>query len=189
MKLIKVSSFTALTLAATVALTGCTASNTDSSSTSSTATSSAQTSTAASTATKADANNYTSTEDLTVAPKLTINKLGNVSDLLVKDVVVGTGAEVKPTDTVTVQYTGIGAISGKEFDSSWTNGGQPVTFGLNQVIPGWTEGLTGMKVGGRRILVIPASLAYGDQSPTPAIQKGETLVFVVDMISNTAPAK
>ena len=187
MKLIKVSSFAALTLAATVALTGCTASNTESSTASpSTAPS---TSSAVATATKGDSNNYNSTADLTVAPKLTVDKLGNVSDLLIKDVVAGTGAEVKPTDTVTVQYTGIGAISGKEFDSSWTNGGQPVSFQLNQVIPGWTQGLTGMKVGGRRILVIPASLAYGDQSPTPAIGNGESLVFVVDMISNTAPTK
>ena len=74
-------------------------------------------------------------------------------------------------------------MSGKEFDSSWSRGAQPATFPLNQVIPGWTQGLTGMKIGGRRLLVIPASLAYGDQSPTPAIQNGETLVFVVDVMS------
>lgn len=137
----------------------------------------------------ADVNNYIVSGAYGSAPEIEIKQLGNVDKMLVSDVKVGDGATVKSTDTVTVQYTGVGALSGKEFDSSWTRGGQPATFGLNQVIKGWTQGLEGMKVGGRRLLVIPASLAYGDASPTPAIKNGETLVFVVDMISNTAPTK
>lgn len=137
----------------------------------------------------ADINNYVVSGEYGSAPEIEIKKLGNIDKLLTSDIKVGDGATVKSTDTVTVQYTGVGALSGKEFDSSWTRGGQPATFGLNQVIKGWTQGLTGMKVGGRRLLVIPASLAYGDASPTAAIQNGETLVFVVDMISNTPPVK
>lgn len=97
------------------------------------------------------------------------------------DDVVGTGAEVEVTSTVTVHYVGVGQQSGKEFDSSWDRG-QPISFGLNGVIRGWSEGLVGMKEGGRRTLVIPADLAYGDNPPGAGIEPGETLVFVVDLI-------
>lgn len=97
------------------------------------------------------------------------------------DDVVGTGAEVGVTSTVTVHYVGVGQQSGKEFDSSWDRG-QPISFGLNGVIRGWSEGLVGMKEGGRRTLVIPADLAYGDNPPGAGIAPGETLIFVVDLI-------
>jgi peptidylprolyl isomerase len=107
---------------------------------------------------------------------------GNVSALYSRDIVTGKGAAVTAADTVTVQYVGIGAQTKTKFDSSWDRG-QPAQFGLNQVIAGWTQGLVGMKVGGRRLLVIPADLAYGATPPTSAIKPNETLVFVVDLIS------
>lgn len=132
-----------------------------------------------------DINNYIVSGEYGSAPEIEIKKLGNIEKLLVSDIKAGEGATATPADQVTVQYTGVGASSGKEFDSSWSNGGQPITFGLNQVIPGWTQGMDGMKEGGRRLLVIPASLAYGNQPPSPAIQSGETLVFVVDLIKVT----
>lgn len=132
----------------------------------------------------ADAANYTVSSDLSKAPEITVSKdAGNVDKLLVVPIVEGTGATVTASDTITVQYTGIGAISGKEFDSSWSRGATPISFQLNGVIPGWTQGLTGAKVGGRYLLVIPGELAYGDYPPTPDIQPGETLIFVVDIIS------
>ena len=83
---------------------------------------------------------------------------------------------------MTAAYLGVGASTGETFDSSWERG-QPATFPLDQVIPGWSEGLVGMKVGGRRELVIPAEQAYGDQPPAGSgIKPGETLVFVVDLV-------
>lgn len=105
------------------------------------------------------------------------------------DLKVGTGDEVKASDTITVQYVGIACSTGKQFDSSWDNG-QPATFSLSGVIPGWTQGIPGMKVGGQRQLVIPPELAYAD-SPQPGsgIAAGETLIFVIDLVSiGAAPA-
>ncbi len=99
------------------------------------------------------------------------------SDLQVIDEVVGTGAEVVPGDTVTVQYTGVGASTGTVFDSSWSRG-QSISFALDQVIQGWTDGLVGMKVGGRRTLVIPPEMGYGNGGPAP----GDTLVFTIDLV-------
>lgn len=109
--------------------------------------------------------------------------LGNVDQLIVQDIVEGDGAAVQPTDNVTVHYVGIGALSKQQFDASWDSG-MTASFPLNGVILGWQEGLVGMKVGGRRLLVIPGALAYG---PTPPAGSGigpdETLIFVVDLIS------
>ena len=105
------------------------------------------------------------------------------TELVITDDVVGTGAEVVPDATVTVHYAGVGQQSGKEFDTSW--GSDPVTFSLNGVIPGWTQGLVGMKVGGRRTLVIPAELAYGDNPTSPDIAPGETLVFTIDLLGTS----
>ena len=110
-------------------------------------------------------------------PDAPATELGSTDD------VEGTGAEVAPGATVTVHYVGVGQQSGEEFDASWDS--QPVTFALEGVIKGWTEGLVGMKEGGRRTLVIPAELAYGDNPPSPDIAPGETLVFTVDMISTS----
>jgi peptidylprolyl isomerase len=98
------------------------------------------------------------------------------------DVVEGDGAEAKTGDTVSVQYVGVAQSTGKEFDASWDRG-QPFTFklGAGQVIPGWDQGIVGMKEGGRRVLVIPGDLAYGPQGQPPDIGPNETLVFAVDL--------
>jgi len=106
-----------------------------------------------------------------------------VTELIVTDDVEGTGAEVQAGDTITAHYVGVQASDGVEFDSSWSRG-EPATFPLDRVIQGWSEGLVGMKEGGRRTLVIPAEQAYG-QSPPPGsgIQPGATLVFTVDLVS------
>ncbi|MGH2918864.1 MAG: FKBP-type peptidyl-prolyl cis-trans isomerase [Solirubrobacteraceae bacterium] len=103
-------------------------------------------------------------------------------ELLTDDVVVGDGAAAKPGDHVTVQYVGVSFSSGQEFDASW-NRGRPFDFplGAGQVIQGWDYGVTGMKEGGRRTLVIPPSLGYGSRAMGP-IAANETLVFVVDLV-------
>jgi peptidylprolyl isomerase len=107
-----------------------------------------------------------------------------VGQLTYQDLIEGTGPEVAPGATVTAHYVGVGANSGKEFDSSWDRG-EPAQFPLANVIKGWQDGLPGMKVGGRRLLVIPAEQAYGDNPPAGSgIEKGEALVFVVDMVSS-----
>jgi peptidylprolyl isomerase len=97
------------------------------------------------------------------------------------DIAVGTGAEVVATSTVTAHYVGYGAMTGQMFDGSWSNG-SPVEFPLANVITGWQEGLLGMKVGGRRVLVIPSSMGYGSTPPQGSgILSDENLVFVVDL--------
>jgi len=103
--------------------------------------------------------------------------------LVKKDLKVGTGPVAKPGQTVTVHYVGVSALNGRQFDSSWDRG-QPFSFplGQGQVIKGWDEGVAGMKVGGRRELIIPSKLAYGPQGSPPTIGPNETLVFVVDLI-------
>ncbi len=99
------------------------------------------------------------------------------------EVVEGEGAEAKVGDEVTVQYVGVNYKTGKEFDASWDRG-EPFTFtlGSNSVIPGWEQGVEGMKVGGRRELIIPPELAYGEEGSPPVIPGNETLVFVVDLL-------
>jgi peptidylprolyl isomerase len=100
------------------------------------------------------------------------------------DIVRGKGPAAKAGDTVTVHYAGVTFSTGQEFDASW-NRGQPFSLplGAGQVIPGWDEGLVGMKVGGRRMLTIPPEMAYGQQgTPDGSIGPNETLVFVVDML-------
>jgi peptidylprolyl isomerase len=104
-------------------------------------------------------------------------------DLEVTDLVVGDGEEAVAGRTVTVHYVGVSFSSGEEFDASW-NRGTPFRFGLGagQVITGWDRGVQGMRVGGRRRLVIPAHLAYGDRGAGGVIAPGETLIFVVDLL-------
>ena len=104
------------------------------------------------------------------------------SSLVTKDLVVGTGAEAVASSTVVVQYVGADYTNGKVFDSSWQRG-QPATFSLNAVIPGFAQGIEGMKVGGRREIVIPPALGYGVNGSPPAVAGNETLVFVVDLLS------
>jgi peptidylprolyl isomerase len=103
------------------------------------------------------------------------------TELVRTDMVTGTGAEAASGKTVTVKYVGVTYADGKEFDSSW--GKRDLTFqlGSGQVIPGWDNGIAGMKEGGRRQLVIPPELAYGPQGYGP-IPPDATLVFVVDLV-------
>ena len=100
--------------------------------------------------------------------------------LEIKDIIVGTGAEALPTSTMTVHYTLMTWSNGQLIESSW-NSGSPATFPLANVIVGWQQGIPGMKVGGRRLLVIPPDLGYGAQGGGP-IGPNETLIFVVDAI-------
>jgi peptidylprolyl isomerase len=104
------------------------------------------------------------------------------AELQSEDIVEGDGRTARRGDNVTVQYVGVNFSNGAEFDASW-NSGQPFTFtlGSGQVIPGWDEGVAGMKVGGRRQLTIPPDKAYGEQGSPPAIPPNETLVFVIDL--------
>jgi peptidylprolyl isomerase len=105
-------------------------------------------------------------------------------DLLIEDLIVGTGAEAAPGTTVSVHYVGVGVTSGEEFDASWNRGEEFVfPLGAGHVIKGWDQGVNGMKVGGRRRLVIPAHLGYGQQGAGGVIAPGETLIFVVDLLS------
>jgi peptidylprolyl isomerase len=101
--------------------------------------------------------------------------------LVSKDLIVGTGQEAKAGDTVTVNYVGVLFKNGKVFDASWSRH-EPATFSLKEVIPGWTQGIPGMKVGGRRELIIPGPLAYGAKGSPPKIPPNETLVFVIDLL-------
>ena len=101
------------------------------------------------------------------------------AELTTKDVIVGTGAEVLPTSTLTVHYTLMAWSTGKIIESSWS--GQPATFPLAQVVEGWQKGLPGSKVGGRRLLIIPPAMGYGAAGAGP-IGANENLIFTVDII-------
>jgi len=105
------------------------------------------------------------------------------TELEVTDLVEGEGPEAESGDVVSVEYVGVSYSSGEEFDASWDRG-EPFAFqlGAGQVIPGWDEGVAGMRVGGRRQLVIPPDQAYGSAGAPPAIGPDETLVFVVDLV-------
>ena len=105
------------------------------------------------------------------------------SELQGSEVVTGNGAAAKDGDKVTVQYVGQLFANGKEFDTSWKKGRTPFEFTIGQgaVIQGWDQGVPGMKVGGRRVLVIPPDLAYGAAGPPPTIPANAPLVFVVDL--------
>jgi peptidylprolyl isomerase len=106
------------------------------------------------------------------------------AELQITDIWEGDGGEAKPGDVVKVHYVGVAYSTGEEFDASW-NRGDPLPFklGAGQVIAGWDQGIQGMKVGGRRQLIIPPGLAYGDRGAGPVIAPGETLIFVCDLVS------
>lgn len=106
------------------------------------------------------------------------------AELEIKDIWEGDGPVAKAGDTVSVHYVGVAFSTGEEFDASW-NRGTPLRFplGAGRVIAGWDQGVQGMKVGGRRQLIIPAHLAYGDSGAGGAIKPGETLIFVCDLVS------
>ena len=101
--------------------------------------------------------------------------------LVVEDLVVGAGAEAVPGGTVEVHYVGVDYDSGDEFDSSWGRG-QPIACPLQGLIQGWQDGIPGMKVGGRRQLVIPPEQAYGPAGSGHQLS-GKTLIFVIDLLS------
>ncbi|MDA0563769.1 FKBP-type peptidyl-prolyl cis-trans isomerase [Streptomonospora sp. S1-112] len=105
------------------------------------------------------------------------------ADLAVSDLTIGEGPQAGFGATVDVHYVGVAHSTGKEFDASWERG-EPLSFTLGgrQVIEGWEQGVLGMRVGGRRQLVIPPHLAYGDRGAGGVIKPGETLVFVVDLV-------
>ncbi|MEU6091053.1 FKBP-type peptidyl-prolyl cis-trans isomerase [Streptomyces sp. NPDC047085] len=105
------------------------------------------------------------------------------ADLEIKDIWEGDGEVAAAGDFVKVHYVGVAFSTGEEFDASW-NRGTPLDFqlGVGQVIQGWDKGVQGMKVGGRRQLVIPAHLAYGDRGAGGRIAPGETLIFVCDLM-------
>jgi len=105
------------------------------------------------------------------------------TELGINDIVEGTGPAAKAGDTVQVRYVGVFFDTGEEFDASWNGGTQTFDFplGAQMVIPGWDQGVEGMRVGGRRELVIPADLAYAD-SPPPGFPADADLVFVVDLV-------
>jgi peptidylprolyl isomerase len=104
-------------------------------------------------------------------------------ELVITDITVGDGEEAKRGQLVSVHYVGVSHATGAEFDASW-NRGEPFQFPLGggRVIAGWDQGVEGMRVGGRRQLVIPPHLAYGDRGAGGVIKPGETLVFVVDLL-------
>lgn len=120
---------------------------------------------------------------LSTKPVVTPPKGPAPSKLVVKDLVKGTGPEAKLGQSVTVNYVGVLYKGGKEFDSSWKRS-EPSTFSLEQgkLIAGWTQGIPGMRVGGRRELIVPAELAYGKQGQPPTIPPNAPLVFVVDLL-------
>lgn len=102
------------------------------------------------------------------------------AELVSIDIEIGTGDEAKPGDKVDVHYLGVDFESGEEFDSSWSRG-QSVNFPLRSLIAGWQEGIPGMKVGGRRQLVVPPALAYGAAGSGHQLS-GRTLIFVIDLL-------
>ncbi len=130
-----------------------------------------------------EANLGTISADLAKKPKVPKGEGPPPKELQGKDVVEGKGREAKSGDTVEVEYVGVLYKDGKQFDASWDRKGEPFSFtvGQGQVIDGWDQGIPGMKVGGRRALVIPADLAYGATGSPPNIGPDESLIFVVDL--------
>jgi peptidylprolyl isomerase len=102
------------------------------------------------------------------------------TELVIRDIEIGTGAEAQPGSTVDVHYLGVDFESGEEFDSSWSRN-QSIDFPLNNLIKGWQEGIPGMKVGGRRELICPPQLAYGPAGGGHRLS-GRTLTFVIDLL-------
>ena len=122
-------------------------------------------------------------KDLKKKPAIPKPKGDPPSELVIKDIVVGKGKAAKTGSMVTVKYVGVSYATGKQFDSSWDRDMDfPFELGSGGVIPGWDEGVVGMKEGGRRELVIPPDKAYGAEGQPPTIAPNETLVFVIDLV-------
>lgn len=126
--------------------------------------------------------------DVTTKPTVAVPNCAPPTELVSSDIVEGTGGAAAPGDATVVQYLGVAWSTGSTFDNSWDRGA-PFTFdlGAGNVIQGWDKGVVGMKPGGRRLLILPPELAYGDAGAGTDIKPGETLVFVVDLISATPP--
>jgi peptidylprolyl isomerase len=123
------------------------------------------------------------TTDLSKKPQIEVPDTPPPCNLVVGDVVVGTGAAAKDGDHLTMKYVGVTYATGKQFDASWDRGQDfDFTLGAGNVIQGWDQGLVGMKVGGRRQLIIPPALGYGDQAQGADIPANSTLIFVVDLV-------
>ena len=126
-------------------------------------------------------------DNLKKAPKVTSSSASAPPRLECADLVVGKGKAATASSTVQVQYLGALYKNGSEFDSSWSRGGKPISFSLAQVVPGFTQGIGGtgklgpMHVGGRRLMILPASLGYGAQA-NASIPANSALVFVVDLV-------
>jgi peptidylprolyl isomerase len=106
-------------------------------------------------------------------------------ELVIRDIVKGKGPKAKAGDELSMQYVGTSWSTGQQFDASWDRGAQPFAFqlGAGMVIPGWDQGLVGLRKGGRRLLIIPPEMGYGEQgTPDGTIAPNETLVFVVDRV-------
>ena len=118
-------------------------------------------------------------------PEVVVPEGDAPAELTIRDIVVGDGAEAKPGMVLRVHYVGVTFESGREFDASWDRG-EPFKFALGggRVIKGWDRGVKGMRVGGRREIIVPPRLGYGKQSPSPLIPPGSTLVFVVDLLDS-----
>jgi FKBP-type peptidyl-prolyl cis-trans isomerase len=122
-------------------------------------------------------------QSTTTKPEVEVPSGEPPTELVCVELVNGEGAEAKAGDEVEVQYVGVNYKTGKEFDSSWSrNEPFPFTLGEGAVIKGWDQGVVGMKVGGRRQLIIPPELGYGASGSPPSIPANETLVFVVDLV-------
>jgi peptidylprolyl isomerase len=121
---------------------------------------------------------------MTVKPEIDFPYGDPPAELEIVDITVGDGAEARPGSNVRVHYVGVAYSTGEEFDASY-NRGEPLSFrlGAGRVIAGWDTGVAGMKVSGRRQLTIPPHLAYGDRGAGGLIKPGETLIFVVDLLS------
>jgi len=131
----------------------------------------------------------TGAANMSSKPKLTSESALPTAKLKVKDLVVGTGEAATPTSTVTVQYVGVRYADGKQFDSSWDRG-SATTFSLRKVVKGFTQGIGGndeippMKVGGRRIIIVPSEMGYGENGTSDgSIPPNASIVFVVDLIA------
>ena len=127
--------------------------------------------------------------DLGAKPPVADTYLVDVDELILTDLIEGTGDEAVQGSIVSLQYVGVLAADGSEFDASWNRDATPLSFaiGAGQVIPGWDEGIVGMKVGGRRVLQIPDNMAYGASAPSPAIPANSDLVFIVDLVEVQPP--
>ncbi|MEO6857478.1 MAG: FKBP-type peptidyl-prolyl cis-trans isomerase [Solirubrobacteraceae bacterium] len=177
-----------LTLAATVA--GCGSSSTApgvqtapaNGQTAASVTAATSASSTSSSATATSTNSTPLPAALKTRPTVTIPSGPPPKTLVIKDLIKGTGPAATSSSTVTVQYVGELYKGGKVFDASWTDGsGQPTSLPLSGVIKGWQQGIPGMKVGGRRELIIPPSLGYGAAGSPPKIPANATLVFVIDL--------